>query len=169
MTDEPTEMAVAFQKAEAERDRRDRQSERVKAGKPDRIAQLTEDLSELPTDDVPLSQRIYADAGLLPREEHLASLVPAVPDLGLTTGHTVSNNVEHPKHYNMHPSGVECIQVVRHHDFNVGSAIKYLWRLGLKDDVSSNSDGIDADIQDLKKAIWYLQDEILMREAARGA
>lgn len=58
--------------------------------------------------------------------------------------------VNRPKHYNMHPSGVECIQVTRHMNFNIGNAIKYLWRAGKK----------DAEIQDLKKAVWYIQDEI---------
>lgn len=38
------------------------------------------------------------------------------------------DNVNHPKHYNSHPSGVECIEIVEHLPFNIGSAIKYLWR-----------------------------------------
>ena len=58
--------------------------------------------------------------------------------------------VHHPKHYNSHPSGVECIDVVEHMSFNIGNAIKYLWRQGLK------SKGP----QDLEKAIWYIQREI---------
>lgn len=60
--------------------------------------------------------------------------------------------VNHPKHYTSHPSGVECITITRHHNFAIGNAIKYLWRAGLKDG--------NSDIQDLKKAIWYIQDEI---------
>jgi hypothetical protein len=60
--------------------------------------------------------------------------------------------VNHPKHYTSDPSGVECIQITRHRNFNVGNALKYLWRNGLKDGNSS--------IQDLEKAIWYLKDEI---------
>ena len=60
--------------------------------------------------------------------------------------------VNHPKHYTSDPSGVECIQITRHRNFNIGNAIKYLWRAGLKE---SNSD-----IQDLEKAIWYINDEI---------
>ena len=59
--------------------------------------------------------------------------------------------VNHPKHYTSHPSGVECIAITRHHNFNVGNAIKYLWRAGLKDSAPI--------IQDIDKAIWYLQDE----------
>jgi hypothetical protein len=60
--------------------------------------------------------------------------------------------VNHPKHYNSHPSGVECIAITRHHSFNIGNAIKYLWRAGLKDGVTRQ--------QDLKKAIWYIEDEL---------
>jgi hypothetical protein len=61
-------------------------------------------------------------------------------------------------HYNQHPSGVECITVVRHHSFNIGNVIKYLWRAGLK----------DASIKDLKKARYYLDDEIKMREQSES-
>lgn len=60
--------------------------------------------------------------------------------------------VNHPAHYNSSPSGIECIEIVRHMNFNTGSAIKYLWRAGLKDGNPS--------LQDLRKAVWYLQDEI---------
>lgn len=34
--------------------------------------------------------------------------------------------VNHPPHYNQNPSGIECIDVIEHLPFNVGSAIKYL-------------------------------------------
>ncbi len=40
--------------------------------------------------------------------------------------------VNRPSHYNSHPSGVECIEITRHYSCMVGSAIKYLWRAGLK-------------------------------------
>ena len=60
--------------------------------------------------------------------------------------------VNHPPHYNQHPSGVECIDVVEHMTFNCGNAVKYIWRAGLKDGASNT--------QDLRKAIWYLQREV---------
>lgn len=63
-----------------------------------------------------------------------------------------ADTVNHPTHYNSHPSGVECITVVEHMTFNVGNAIKYLWRAGLKDENPS--------VQDLKKAQWYISREI---------
>ena len=70
------------------------------------------------------------------------------------------DNVNHPKHYISHPSGVECIEIVQHHDFCIGNAIKYLWRAGLKTEVGM----VDKDkhIEDLKKAIWYINREIQM-------
>jgi hypothetical protein len=54
-----------------------------------------------------------------------------------------------PSHYKSHPSGVECIEVTRHMNFNLGNAMKYIWRHDKKHGV-----------QDLRKAIWYLEDEI---------
>lgn len=60
--------------------------------------------------------------------------------------------VDHPAHYNAHPSGIECIDVVRHMNFNLGNVVKYLWRAGEKDPAKH--------LEDLKKAAWYLNDEI---------
>lgn len=64
--------------------------------------------------------------------------------------------VNHPKHYTSHPSGIECIQVARHMGFNLGNVLKYIWRADLK----GNS------LEDLKKARFYLDDEIRKRENA---
>lgn len=57
----------------------------------------------------------------------------------------------HPTRYNAHPSGIECITIVEHMPFNIGNAIKYLWRSGLKENAPTE--------QDLDKAIWYIQRE----------
>jgi len=65
------------------------------------------------------------------------------------------SNVQHPKHYNEHPSGVECIDIIRHMNFNLGNVIKYVWRADLKNDA----------IEDLQKAMFYLKDEIKRRES----
>ena len=62
------------------------------------------------------------------------------------------DQVNHPQHYISDPSGVECIQITRHRNFNIGNAIKYLWRAGLKNEGKH--------IEDLKKAIFYIDDEI---------
>lgn len=68
----------------------------------------------------------------------------------------LKENVNHPSHYNMHPSGIECIDIVKFHDFCIGNAIKYIWRCGLK--------GKHTGIEDLKKAIFYLEKKIEMME-----
>lgn len=68
------------------------------------------------------------------------------------------DNVNHPKHYTKHPSGIECIEIARHYCFSIGNAIKYLWRAGLKEDSSMDMD--DKEVEDLKKAIWYINDRI---------
>ena len=69
-----------------------------------------------------------------------------------------ADNVNHPAHYNSHPSGIECIEIARHHNFNIGNTIKYLWRAGLKSE--EGMEDTDKQVEDLNKAIWYIQDEI---------
>ena len=69
-----------------------------------------------------------------------------------------NDQVNHPKHYTSDPSGIECIDVTRHRNFNIGNAIKYLWRAGLKEDKDRKI--IDKQVEDLNKAVWYLVDEI---------
>lgn len=66
----------------------------------------------------------------------------------------VADPVNQPSHYTSHPSGIECIQITEHMNFCLGNAVKYIWRAGLKDD----------DIQDLKKARYYIDREIQKRE-----
>lgn len=63
----------------------------------------------------------------------------------------MSDAVNHPSHYTSHPSGIECITVTEHMSFNVGNAVKYLWRAGLKS---------GSPLEDLKKAAWYVNREI---------
>ena len=76
------------------------------------------------------------------------------------------DNVNHPSHYTKHPSGVECIDITRHYYFSVGNAIKYLWRAGLKEDSSMSN--IDKEIEDLKKAVWYINDRIKQLEEIKN-
>lgn len=65
----------------------------------------------------------------------------------------MSDPINHPKHYTEHPSGVECIQITEHMNFCLGNAVKYIWRADLKDDA----------IEDLQKAVWYINREIARR------
>lgn len=64
--------------------------------------------------------------------------------------------VNHPTYYNGREDGVECIEIVRHYTFDIGCAIKYLWRAGLK--VETGMPNIEKEIEDLKKAQWYIMD-----------
>lgn len=61
-----------------------------------------------------------------------------------------SDPVNHPSHYTSHPSGVESIEMTRWLRGPYSNALKYVLRgwNGLKDDP----------IQDLEKALWYLDD-----------
>lgn len=74
----------------------------------------------------------------------------------------VNDNVNHPKHYTNHPSGIECIEITRHYCFSIGNAIKYLWRAGLKTEEGMTNK--QKEIEDLKKAIWYINDRIKQLE-----
>jgi hypothetical protein len=55
--------------------------------------------------------------------------------------------VNHPRHYNAHPSGVECIEIMEHMTCNLGNAFKYGWRYQEKGDP----------VENLKKMLWYLK------------
>ncbi|WP_024767110.1 DUF3310 domain-containing protein [Pseudomonas nitroreducens] len=57
--------------------------------------------------------------------------------------------VNHPPHYNGHPSGVECIEVTERLPFNLGNAFKYVFRHRAKNGH-----------EDLMKAQWYLTREL---------
>lgn len=73
-------------------------------------------------------------------------------------------NVSHPSHYTWlkEKCGIEVIDITRHLNFNLGNAIKYILRSGKKPiiDKDLSDDFNKAAIQDLRKAIWYLNDEI---------
>lgn len=62
----------------------------------------------------------------------------------------MTDAVNHPAHYTAHPSGVECIQVTEHMNFNLGNATKYIWRADLKGNA----------LEDLRKAEFYIKREI---------
>lgn len=71
----------------------------------------------------------------------------------------MSDPVHHPDHYNSHPSGVETRLVTGRLPFNLGNAIKYVWRAGIKDPTKL--------VQDYEKALFYLNEEAAIADAAR--
>jgi hypothetical protein len=64
--------------------------------------------------------------------------------------HKHNHAVNHPAHYTKHPSGIECIEITEHMTFNLGNAVKYLWRAGFKGPAE----------EDLRKAVWYIDREL---------
>lgn len=74
---------------------------------------------------------------------------------GTRTGSPKSDSafdeVQHPRHYNAHASGVECIEVMERLGANLGTAFKYLWRANEKHETP---------VTDFKKALWYLRREL---------
>jgi hypothetical protein len=66
------------------------------------------------------------------------------------------DTINHPPHYASAIPGIECISVTEHFNFNRGNAIKYIWRAGVK--------SASTEIEDLKKARWYLDREIARLE-----
>jgi hypothetical protein len=86
---------------------------------------------------------------------HAAAVQEARSDEGETR--EIPEDTINPSHYRRHPSGIECIEVTRHMNFNVGNAIKYLWRYLDKGDP----------IENLQKAQWYISDEIARLQGKR--
>jgi hypothetical protein len=87
-------------------------------------------------------------------EEALSRLRAMLTESAPATQQAEADMVNHPPHYNDHPSGVECIQITEHMNFCLGNAVKYIWRADLKHDA----------IEDLEKAVWYVQREIARRK-----
>lgn len=75
------------------------------------------------------------------------------------------DNVNHPSHYTWlkEKCGIEVIDITRHMDFNLGNAIKYILRAGHKKDYYLHSK--QKEIEDLKKAAWYINDKIKQLES----
>lgn len=62
--------------------------------------------------------------------------------------------VNHPQHYGGNDNPYEAIKVIEDWDldFHLGNTVKYISRAGKK--------GSDKELQDLKKALWYLERKI---------
>lgn len=75
------------------------------------------------------------------------------------------NKVDHPSHYTWlkEKCGIEVIDITRHMDFCSGNAVKYLLRAGHKSEEGYSAK--QKEIEDLKKAIWYINDKIKQLEA----
>jgi hypothetical protein len=77
----------------------------------------------------------------------------------------MSDPVNRPTHYTSSDAccpecgkRIECIDVAQHMNFCIGNAVKYLWRVDLKGNA----------IEDLQKAVWYINQEIERRGNGLG-
>jgi len=66
----------------------------------------------------------------------------------------MSEQVNHPQHYGGEDNLYEAIKVIEawELDFHLGNTVKYISRAGKKER--------DKELQDLNKALWYLQRRI---------
>jgi hypothetical protein len=71
----------------------------------------------------------------------------------------IEKMVYHPQHYGGENNPYEVIKVIEalEMDFHLGNTFKYIARAGKKD--------TDKELQDLKKALWYLQRKIELIES----
>lgn len=78
------------------------------------------------------------------------------------------DRVNHPSYYTSWKElcGVEVIDITRHMDFDLGNAVKYILRSGLKSEEGMSDK--DKAVEDLKKAVWYIQDKIAMLKGKAG-
>lgn len=74
------------------------------------------------------------------------------------------DKVNSPSHYTWlkEKAGIEVIDITRHMDFDLGNAAKYILRAGHKSEEGYTDKA--KTIEDLKKAIWYLNDKIKVLE-----
>lgn len=73
-------------------------------------------------------------------------------------------NVNHPSHYRNSGKcqkcgeSIEVIVIIENYNFCIGNSLKYIMRAGLKQE--EGMDSKQKQIEDYKKAIWYIQREI---------
>lgn len=78
------------------------------------------------------------------------------------------DKVNHPSHYTWlkEKCGVEVIDITRHMSFCLGNAVKYLLRAGHKQEEGYTT--VDKQLEDLRKAIFYINDEIKQIENGKA-
>lgn len=80
---------------------------------------------------------------------------------------TKGEKVCHPSHYTWLKElcGIEVIDITRHMDFDLGNAVKYLLRAGHKSEEGYTE--LEKELEDLRKAVWYINDKIKTIESAK--
>ena len=95
--------------------------------------------------------------GILTNKNHFIEVKHTEAKIPVT-----KDKVNHPSHYTWlkERCGIEVIDIIRHLDFDTGNAVKYLLRAGHKSEEGMTDK--EKTIQDLEKAVWYIQDKIKM-------
>lgn len=124
----------------------------------------------LSSNDYVLAINPLADYQTVPRTEHFVfpdyiipdQIIPKYDDYVDYRDHLADiakdkdvkkEAVNHPEHYS--PGVYETINIIEHYNlgFSLGNAVKYILRAGAKDPSKY--------IEDLEKAIWYINREII--------
>lgn len=92
-------------------------------------------------------------------EECAPPAEPTIAELLESCGELEHDPVENPAHYTEGFRGVEVIQITEHLNFCRGNVVKYVCRAGKKG-------GPEQEVEDLKKAIWYLNRELFRLEGS---
>lgn len=95
----------------------------------------------------PASHGMVSEVG---EDTHLSNERIVMPSLPPGADKPVET-VNHPAHYNQY-QGLEIIDLVEQMNFNRGNAVKYIARAGFKSP--------EKELEDLKKANWYITREI---------
>lgn len=92
--------------------------------------------------------------------EFLKDNIFNAPEENLCKDAEITSHVNSPKHYNK--GRIEVIEYIEDQDlgFCLGNAIKYISRAGSKQDFEGQ-DQITKTVEDLRKAIWYIERRIL--------
>lgn len=110
---------------------------------------------EVEATEVEMTPAERLEASEKPNAEAMSDLVYRVSKAKVRKEKAKVDMVNHPPHYTSHPSGVECIQITEHMGFNLGNALKYIWRADLKGSA----------VEDLEKAVFYINRELVKRRA----
>lgn len=118
-------------------------------------------LKVIKVDKLIVECNVIADKYNIPFKENIPIQFEEIAKNGTAITEEKEEMVNHPNHYAWLKElcGIEPIDICRHLDFNCGSAVKYLLRKGKKE---MNLSEREQRVQDLSKAIFYLQDEIDM-------
>ena len=109
-----------------------------------------------------LANHNHAMTGVITPEKHILNQKENVKYKAYTImNEQKTDNVNHPAHYTWLKDlcGIEVIDITRHMNFNLGHVLKYILRLGHKED--NNFTYYEKILSDLHKAEYYLKKEII--------